>query len=79
MNNKLQSIHSAFPFFEKASFYISTPEGHFDDQDDNIVIAVWGDQFKVDYSGPGEYQETIYDTAEEVIENVEQWLAAYNG
>ena len=77
MNNKLETIHQAFPFFNDGSFYISSPEGHFNDPDDNIMIAVWGDQFKVDYNGPGEYQETIYDTAEEVIENVKEWLAAY--
>lgn len=79
MNNKLESIHSAFPFFEKASFYISTPEDHFQDPYNDIIISVWGDQFKVEYNGLGEYQETIYDTAEQVIENVEQYLAAYNG
>jgi hypothetical protein len=78
MNKKLETIHEAFPFFIDGSFYISTPEGYFDDQDDNIMIAVWGDQYKVEFNGPGEYQETIYDTAEEVIESVTEWLEIYN-
>jgi hypothetical protein len=78
MNKKLETIHEAFPFFNDGSFYIATPEGHFDDPADNIMIAVWGDQFKVSYNGPGEYQETIYDTAEEVIGSVTEWLEIYN-
>jgi hypothetical protein len=42
------------------------------------MIAVWGDKYKVEFNGPGEYQETIYDTAEEVIGSVTEWLEIYN-
>ena len=79
MNNKLAIIYEAFPYFNDGFFYISTPDGHFEDPEDQIQIQIYGEQFKVTYSGPGEYSESIYDTPEEVIQNVNQWLDAYNG
>lgn len=77
MNNKLETIHRAFPFFIDGSFYIATPDNYFEDPEDGILIAVWGDKFRVQFCGPGEYTELIYDNEQETIENVSQWLDAY--
>lgn len=77
MNNRLETIHNAFPFFQQGSFYMVTPDEHFDDPNNEIQIQVWGDKYKTIFSGPGEYDEEIHDTAEEVIQSVREWLEAY--
>lgn len=78
MNNKLETIHNALPFFEKGSFFMNTPENHFEDPDSSIFVSVWGDQFKVEYSGPGELQEELFDTAEACTDHIRQWMSAVN-
>jgi len=74
MNSKLLDVHSCFPFFVQGPFYMVTPEGHFDDPNDSIMVSVWGDQIKLEISGPGELHEEIFDTADEVIEAIHAWL-----
>ncbi len=76
MNNKLSSIHAHFPFFVQGPFYMVSPEGHFEDPNDSIMVSVWGEQFKFEVSGPGEYHEEIFDTPEEVIQAISNWLPA---
>ena len=76
MNKKLETIHQAFPFFIDGSFYITTPEDHFEDPDSQIIVSVWGEQYSCEFYGPGEYAKLIFVSAEEAINNVKQWLSS---
>jgi hypothetical protein len=77
MNERLKPIQDAFPILsEDFHFMISTPEGSFDDPEDQVSVSVWGDRYKLEVSGPGELSHEFHDTQEQVIASLEKWLNA---